>query len=147
MATWRIETPEWEMLVEAAWRAWECAYAPYSRFHVGAALYLENKAIVMGCNVENATYPMTLCAERTALCSAVAQHGLKPGQLVALAIVTEAELLTPPCGACRQALAEFSDDLPILIGNRNERKLFQLDKLLPEAFTARNLRQNHSESS
>ena len=93
---------------------------------------------VAGCNVENASYPMTLCAERTALCAAVSQ-GLRPGGLEALVVVTEAEMLTPPCGACRQVLAEFAESLPVLLANRSSRALCDLRELLPHAFTGRNL--------
>jgi cytidine deaminase len=126
-------------LLDAAWDAWERAYAPSSGFRVGAAICLENGSIIAGCNVENAAYPATLCAERTALCGAVAQAGVRPGQLAALAVVTEASILTPPCGVCRQALAEFAETLPILLANRHQRKLYDLSDLLPDAFTGRNL--------
>jgi cytidine deaminase len=131
-------SPAWEPLLDAAWRAWERAYAPYSRFRVGAALLRSDGVVVAGCNVENAAYPVALCAERTAVCAAVAQ-GLAPGQLRALAVVTEAGSLTPPCGACRQVLAEFADDLPILLANRTDRSLCRLGVLLPMAFTGRHL--------
>jgi len=133
------EALEWDSLLDAAWRAWGNAYAPYSGFRVGAAIFLENGHVVTGCNVENAAYPVSLCAERTALCSAVAQEGLRPGQISALVIVTEANDLTTPCGACRQALAEFAEKLPILLANRNHRKLYDLEYLLPSAFTGRSM--------
>jgi cytidine deaminase len=128
----------WEPLLQAAWSAWERAYVPYSRFRVGAALRRMDGGIVAGCNVENASYSATLCAERTALCAAVTQ-GLRPGGLAALVVVTEAETLTPPCGACRQVLAEFAESLPVLLANRSSRALFDLRNLLPLAFTGRNL--------
>lgn len=128
----------WTPLVEAAWTAWSRAYAPYSHFQVGAALLTQDGRIVPGCNVENAAYPDTLCAERTAVCAAVAT-GLRPDELVALVVVTEAETLTPPCGSCRQVLAEFAQDLPILLVNRHNRALHRLADLLPHAFTGRNL--------
>jgi len=130
--------PEWEPLLIAAWRAREHAHAPYSRFRVGAALQWAGGDISPGCNVENASYPLCLCAERTALCAAVAQ-GMAPGQAQALVVVTQAESLTPPCGACRQALSEFAEDLPVLLANRTERSLHLLGDLLPLAFTGRNL--------
>jgi cytidine deaminase len=136
----KLETLEWDTLLDAAWGAWERSYSPYSGFRVGAAIRLNNgSAMVVGCNVENAAYPVALCAERTALCAAVAQCGIRPGQIAALAVVTEAAVLTPPCGACRQALAEFAETLPILLANRHERKLYDLRDLLPDAFTGRNL--------
>jgi cytidine deaminase len=142
-----INACEWGRLTGAAWSAWENAYAPYSGFRVGAALYLENDSIAHGCNVENASYSVTMCAERTALCSAVAQQGLRPRQILALAIVSDADMLTPPCGACRQALAEFADTLPILVVNRRQRKMCWLENLLPDAFAARNLGQINPERS
>lgn len=131
-------SPTWTPLVEAAWTAWSRAYAPYSRFQVGAALLTTDGRLIPGCNVENAAYPATLCAERTAVCAAVAT-GLRPDGIEALVIVTEAETLTPPCGSCRQVLAEFAVDLPILLVNRNGRALHHLADLLPHAFTGRNL--------
>ena len=131
-------SPAWEPLLEAAWAAWANAHAPYSGFQVGAALLFGQGAIVAGCNVENAAYPVSLCAERTAICAAVAA-GLKLGALQALVVVTEAKTPTPPCGACRQVLAEFAQGLPILLANRQGRVLHDLQDLLPHAFTGRNL--------
>jgi cytidine deaminase len=128
----------WEPLLEAAWAAWDRAYAPYSGFHVGAALLTTEGVIVPGCNVENAAYPVTQCAERTAICAAAAQ-GMRPGGLRALVVVTEAETLTPPCGACRQVIAEFAEELPILLANRHGVALHHISELLPHAFTGRNL--------
>ena len=127
----------WQPLVDAAWEARSRAHAPYSGFRVGAALRTASGETVGGCNVENASYPMCTCAERTAICSAVAR-GMQDGGLMALVVVTEADTLTPPCGACRQVLAEFADDLPILLVNRQFRALHRLKALLPEAFTGRN---------
>jgi len=132
------QSPAWGPLLGAAWDAWAKAYAPYSGFHVGAALLRADGSIVPGCNVENAAYPVAQCAERTALCAAVSQ-GMAVGELVALAVVTEAATLTPPCGACRQVLAEFAEDLPILLANRSERTLTGIRELLPQAFTGRHL--------
>lgn len=132
------DATEWEPLLAAAWKAREHAYAPYSQFRVGAALLGKDGDISPGCNVENASYPLCLCAERTALCAAVAR-GMEPGQPQALVVVTEAETLTPPCGACRQALAEFAAELPVLLANRSKRALHLLGDLLPLPFTGRNL--------
>ena len=130
------EDAAWEPLLEAAWRARERAHAPYSGFRVGAALRAAG-AVVAGCNVENAAYPLCTCAERGAVAAAVGAGHLRPGGLEALAIVTEAERLTPPCGACRQVLVEFAARLPILLANRTARRVVDLADLLPEAFTAR----------
>jgi len=132
------QSPAWEPLLAAAWKARERAYVPYSGFRVGAALLLPDGTVVPGCNVENASYPVSLCAERTAICAAVSQ-GMKAGEVQALVVVTEAASLTPPCGACRQVLAEFSEDLPILLANRQERSLCAISELLPRAFTGRHM--------
>lgn len=126
--------PSWNPLLDAAWKAWAQAHAPYSHFHVGAALLTVTGEIHGGCNVENASYPVTLCAERGALSAAVAA-GLRPGGLLAAVVVTEAGQLTPPCGACRQALVEFAGSLPVLMANRDRRELRDLRDLLPECFT------------
>ena len=131
--------PLWKPLLKAAWAARERAHAPYSGFRVGAALRRKGGEVVGGCNVENASYPMCTCAERTAVCAAVAA-GMKEGELEALVVVTGAESLTPPCGACRQVLAEFAEDLPILLDNGRERALHRLSALLPFSFTGRNFR-------
>lgn len=128
--------PTWDPLLEAAWKARERAHAPYSGFQVGAALRTAEGSLVPGCNVENAAYPLCTCAERGAVASAVAQGLLRPGGLAALAVVTEAERLTPPCGACRQVLAEFALHLPILLANRRHRSVHDLADLLPLAFGA-----------
>ena len=131
------QSPAWEPLLEAAWKARSQAHAPYSHFQVGAALLTREGAIFGGCNVENAAYPVTLCAERGALSAAVAA-GLKPGGLAAAVVVTDVPELTPPCGACRQALAEFAETLPVLLANRATRRLHRLEDLLPHSFTGRN---------
>ena len=130
------QSPAWNPLLEAAWAARDRAHAPYSHFHVGAALLTASGQVVAGCNVENAAYPVGLCAERGAVSAAVAQ-GLLPGALVAAVVVTEAERLTPPCGACRQVLVEFADDLPVLLANRHTRQLHRLADLLPHSFSGR----------
>lgn len=130
--------PRWEPLLAAAWAARSRAYAPYSGFQVGAALRLRDGRIQAGCNVENASYGGAICAERGALCAAVTD-GLRPEGLEALVVVTEAADLTPPCGFCRQVLAEFAEDLPVLLANRSGRALHRLKDLLPHAFTGRNL--------
>ena len=131
-------SPAWEPLLAAAWVARDHAHAPYSGFQVGAALLFGEGTIVPGCNVENAAYPVAQCAERTALCAAVSA-GLKIGALKALVVVTDAGTPTPPCGACRQVLAEFAEDLPILLANRQQRALHDLRDLLPHPFSGRNL--------
>lgn len=133
------QSDAWSPLLKAAWAARANAYAPYSAFQVGAALLTTTGQVVAGCNVENAAYPVTLCAERGALSAAVAA-GLRPGDLAAVVVVTDVAALTPPCGACRQALAEFAETLPVLLANRDTRALHRLEDLLPHSFTGRHFR-------
>jgi len=120
-------------LEAAALTAMENAYAPYSSFSVGAALLDADGRIHLGCNIENASLGLSICAERVALFSAVA-GGAR--EFSAVAIATGADELTPPCGACRQVLYEFAPDLTILLINRNgKRARYQLKELMPLAFT------------
>jgi cytidine deaminase len=128
------QSSAWTPLLAAAWKARENAHAPYSHFQVGAALLTTAGTVFAGCNVENAAYPVCLCAERGALSAAVAE-GLEPGGLLAAVVVAEAAELAPPCGACRQALIEFARSLPVLLANRQTRQLHRLENLLPHSFT------------
>lgn len=124
-------------LRERAAAAMEGAYAPYSGFRVGAALLSADGAVSVGCNVENASYPAGVCAERVALGAAVVDGHR---QFLAIAIATEAEQPTPPCGVCRQALYEFAPDLVILSVTRGGREArWSLGDLLPNAFTPHSL--------
>jgi cytidine deaminase len=116
-------------LVAAAWQARESAYAPYSKFAVGAALLTVDGRIFSGCNVENLSYGLTQCAERTAICSAVAA-GVR--NFAMLAVVADTAVPISPCGACRQVMAEFG--VPrVILANRAERMEFTLEELLPRA--------------
>ena len=109
------------------------AYAPASKFSVGAAVRADDGRVFVGCNVENASYGLTICAERAAVCAAVAA-GAK--RLVAVAIVTDLDDPARPCGACRQVLAEFGRSMHVVLGGRGERVVeTSLAQLLPEPFT------------
>ncbi len=122
-------------LLEAARAARERAVAPYSRFTVGAALETEDGVIVTGCNIENATYGLTMCAERVALLKAVSE-GHRAVRRIAVVAATEDP--TPPCGPCRQLLWEFCGDIEVVLANL-ERGLghHRLKDLLPLPFDAR----------
>ncbi len=120
-------------LVDAALEARQQAYAPYSNFSVGAAVLSGDGRIFAGCNIENVSYGLTNCAERTAIFAAVAAG---QRQFVALAVATDGGY--SPCGACRQVLAEFSDDLPVLIvdaGSAGQVNEVGLATLLPLRFS------------
>ncbi len=120
-------------LIEAALKARENAYAPYSKFHVGAAVLTEAGQVFSGCNVENASFGLTLCAERVAMAGAVAGGSLR---FVAMAVATPGG--ASPCGACRQFMAEFRGDMPILIvdaDNSDRVRETSLDRLLPDQFS------------
>jgi cytidine deaminase len=128
-----------QMLVlrERALAAMERAYAPYSNFRVGAALLASDGSIAEGCNVENASYPAGMCAERSAVAAAVAR-GARAFEAVVVA--TEAEEPTPPCGICRQVLEEFSPNMLVISYTRSGREArWSLTELLPKAFTPRSL--------
>jgi cytidine deaminase len=127
---------DWAELSRAALSVQRRAHAPYSRYPVGAALLVASGRVFAGCNVENASFGLTICAERSAIVQMVAAGERKP---VALFVVTKGPVLGTPCGACRQTLAEFALDLPIYLaveGDALPPRLTSLSALLPEAFRA-----------
>ncbi len=125
------------VLAERAMSAKERAYAPYSGFRVGAALLATDGSITEGCNVENASYPAGMCAERGAISTAVAR-GVR--DFVAIVIATDAEQPTPPCGICRQVMMEFAPRLEVISVTRGGADArWMMSDLLPAAFTPTSL--------
>ena len=119
-------------LLNAALSARERAYAPYSKFLVGAAVLAKSGKIYTGCNIENASYGLTVCAERNALFSAV---GAGEREFIALCVVGDTEAPISPCGACRQVMAEFKVPRVILANLKGDVKEYTLEELLPYGFS------------
>jgi cytidine deaminase len=107
------------------------AYAPYSNFLVGAALLMDDGAVIGGCNVENASYGVSLCAERVAMGNAVASGRIRP---LAIAVAGNGASFCPPCGACRQFLAEFNPDMDVILARQGRLITMPLGSLLPYRF-------------
>ena len=121
-------------LIEAALAARANAHAPFSHFHVGAAIEDSSGRIHTGCNVENATYGLTLCAERVAVFKAISEGARKFTRVV---VAADTDVLTPPCGACRQILWEFCGDVELtLVNPRGKTEMFRLKDLFPRPFDA-----------
>jgi cytidine deaminase len=119
-------------LLAAALAARENAFAPFSKFKVGAAVEDESGRIHTGCNVENATYGLTVCAERVAIFKAISEGGR---QFKRVAVAADTDSLTPPCGACRQILWEFCGDVEIVLVNpRGKTERYRLKELFPKPF-------------
>ena len=123
---------EHEILIAAARKARENAHAPFSNFRVGAALRASSGRIYAGCNVENSTYGLTVCAERVAIFKAISEgeRGFD-----AIAVVTQTDVLTPPCGACRQIIWEFCGDIPVVLANlQGKSEIHKMSALFPRPF-------------
>ena len=121
-----------EALIAAALAARDHAFAPFSKFQVGAALEDTAGRVHTGCNVENATYGLTVCAERVAVWKAISE-GVR--QFRRIAIAADTDTLTPPCGACRQILWEFCGDIEIVLANpRGKTETYRLKELFPKPF-------------
>ncbi len=141
--TQSITKEEAEKLVEAAREASRAAYAPYSNFAVGAALLDFNGKIYTGCNVENISYGLTNCAERTAIYKSVSEGSRK---FKAIAIYAGIDNYCAPCGACRQVIAEFGNDILVIQANRNGEYIINtIDELLPGGFRAEILKGDTNE--
>ncbi|KJS22928.1 MAG: cytidine deaminase [Clostridiaceae bacterium BRH_c20a] len=123
----------YEELVQKAAEAKEMAYVPYSQFRVGAAILTEDGQVFTGCNIENASYSLTNCGERTAIFKAVSEGFRK---FKAIAISTDTEEITSPCGPCRQVFIEFGEDIDVILANvSGEYKIYKAKELLPLAFS------------
>lgn len=126
---------EW---IETAIRAREISHAPFSGFKVGAAVVTEDGEVYTGCNVESASYGLTVCAERVAIWKAVSE-GKK--RFTTLAVVADTSELTPPCGTCRQIIWEFCGDVPLVLANlHGDYEVAPMKELLPRAFDSKFLK-------
>lgn len=124
-------------LVEAARAARAQAWAPFSRFLVGAAVRHKDGRLFTGCNVENASYGLTICAERVAIFKAISE-GARPDEFTAVCVVADTADPTPPCGACRQILWEFCGDVPVVLATPHDvTRVLTMGALLPHPFDAR----------
>lgn len=123
----------WDVLIDAAWQAREHAYAPYSGFRVGAAVQCADGSIYGGCNIENVSYGLTNCAERTAMFQAVA-NGAK--ELYRMVICADTPEPIAPCGACRQVMVELAPQMEVLLINKEGKQIFTtVEKLMPYSFS------------
>jgi cytidine deaminase len=138
----RMTEQQIDQLVAAAEAARENAYAPYSGFAVGAAVMVDDGQVFAGCNVENASYGLGVCAERHAVAAAVAA-GCRT--ILGLAVVTAASPPAAPCGACRQVLAEFGDYPVVLANPEGVREITSVSRLLPSAFDRETLERARQE--
>jgi cytidine deaminase len=132
-----MESSEQKLIAEAT-KARERAYAPYSDFQVGAAVESESGDIYIGCNVESASYGLTVCAERVAI-----WKGISCGEkrFTRIAVVVDTEELTPPCGVCRQIIWEFCGDVPVILSNlEGKSEIIKMSELLPRAFDSKFLK-------
>jgi cytidine deaminase len=128
---------EYDHLIVAATQARENAYARYSNFRVGAALRAASGRVFGGCNIENATYGLTICAERVAIFKAMSEG---EREFDAIAVVTDTDVLTSPCGACRQLIWEFCGDVPVVLSNlKGKTETLRMRDLFPKPFDSSSL--------
>ncbi|XP_075242946.1 cytidine deaminase-like isoform X2 [Convolutriloba macropyga] len=116
------------------------SYSPYSKFQVGSVIELDNGKLIPGCNVENASYGMTICAERSAIVSAISQ-GFKPEQMLTFYVITNLDYCIFPCGACRSVIAEMNPKCSVIVVNREGTTAIKssIDQLLPGSFSSKDL--------
>ena len=127
-----------EKLIEAAVKVRENAHSPFSNFKVGAAVETKDGKIFTGCNVENASYGLTFCAERVAIFKAISEGET---EFTRIAVIADTPELTPPCGACRQIIWEFCGDVPVIFSNlEGVTETIQMSELLPRAFDTKFLK-------
>ncbi|HKX82890.1 MAG TPA: cytidine deaminase [Pyrinomonadaceae bacterium] len=125
-------------LIDIATDVREMAYAPYSNFKVGAAVEGESGDVYTGCNIESASYGLTVCAERVAIWKGISRGEKRFGRI---AVVVDTEELTPPCGVCRQILWEFCGDVPVILANlQGKTETVMMSELLPRAFDSKFLK-------
>jgi len=132
-----MDEKEIKKLVKMAEKAREYSYSPYSNFPVGAALLCKDGTIYTGANIENASYGLSNCAERTTIFKAVSEG---KSEFEAIAVVADTDRPVPPCGACRQVIQEFGEDMVVIIANlKNNYRKYTVKELLPGAFTRKDL--------
>lgn len=133
-----MEEEKRKALIDAAGEVRNNAYAPYSEFKVGAAVATEDGKIYVGCNVESASYGLTVCAERVAIWKGISRG---ENRFCCIAVVVDTDELTPPCGVCRQIIWEFCGDVPVILSNLNGKsETVQMSELLPRAFDSKFLK-------
>ena len=132
---------EFQELVKAALKVKHNSYSPFSNFRVGAALLSKDGRIFTGCNIENSSYGLTICAERVAIFNAISSGA---SEFSAIAIISDSFDITPPCGACRQVLSDLARDIDIImLDNKKRNKILKLSSLLPYAFTGKNMKRSY----
>jgi len=130
---------EYEKVIEQAFLAMGNAYAPYSNYHVGAAVETFDGRYFLGANIENASYGATVCGERAAIFNAYS-NGVRKNDIKAIAIVSDGKRLGSPCGICRQVLSELlKGDTPIVLSNGKDSRITTIDEILPDSFSSEDL--------
>ena len=133
---WRNTEMTDEELIEVAKKYREFSYSPYSKFKVGAAVLTKSGKVFGGCNIENSSYPVTNCAERTAIFKAVSEG---EREIEAIALIADTEGPCSPCGACRQVMGEFKINRIIMANLKGDKKVVTLEEVLPFAFSEKDL--------